>query len=96
MKHRLANLDDIPGTGTLLVPFFGREIHLWRKGERYRAAANACPHMGGPLECKGGELVCPWHGARFSLDTLRRTEGSRLMVLPTRVEDGALYYTWGE
>jgi nitrite reductase/ring-hydroxylating ferredoxin subunit len=101
MKHRLIDLADIPDAGTVLVPFFGREVHVWRHGDGARAAVNVCLHLGGPLECRDGRLVCPWHGAAYDLASGRKTEGpgpdgARLMVLPTRAEDGALYYMWGE
>jgi nitrite reductase/ring-hydroxylating ferredoxin subunit len=34
------------------------------------AIANACTHVGGPLDAgerDGNEVVCPWHGSRFDL-----------------------------
>ena len=101
MKHEICKIADIPQIGSLIAPFFGREVHVWRSGERIRAAANVCLHFGGPLDCKDGTLVCQWHGAKFDMDNGERLEGpapkgSRLMFLSTRVEDGALNYVWGE
>lgn len=101
MKHALCSLDVVPGTGSIVVPFFGREVHVFRSGGRVRAAANVCLHFGGPLECKDGQLVCPWHGASFDMETGVRVDGpapanSRLMFLSTREEEGSLYYVWGE
>jgi nitrite reductase/ring-hydroxylating ferredoxin subunit len=101
MKHTLCREADVPAEGTRLVPFFGREVHVWRTGTRIRAAANTCLHLGGPLECQGGALTCPWHGARFSLEDGRRIDGpaspeARLMFLPIRVEEGKVRYVWGE
>lgn len=101
MKHPLCLLSDVPSKGTRLVPFFGREVHVWRVGDRIRAAANTCLHLGGPLECKDGALTCPWHGARFSLEDGTKIDGpggtgARLMFLPIRVEDGEVRYVWGE
>ncbi|MBZ9819303.1 Rieske (2Fe-2S) protein [Mesorhizobium sp. CA4] len=58
MKHEICKIADIPQTGSLIAPFFGREVHVWRSGERIRAAANICLHFGGPLDCKDGSLVC--------------------------------------
>lgn len=100
MKHELIKLADIPEEGSVIVPFFGRDLHVYRSGDGYRAAANTCLHFGGPLECKGGELVCPWHGARFDMATGDRLSGpapkdARLMFLSTVVENGALHYVWG-
>lgn len=101
MKVELCKLADIPATGTILVPFFGRDLHVWLAEGRPRAAANACLHFGGPLECRDGRLVCPWHGAAYDLTTGSRVEGSgradaRLMFLSTAVEGDALVYVWGE
>jgi nitrite reductase/ring-hydroxylating ferredoxin subunit len=63
--------------------------------------ANVCLHFGGPLECKDGALVCPWHGARYDMESGLATEGparkdARLMFLPTRLENGDVNYVWGE
>lgn len=101
MKHELCKLADIPAIGSRIVPFFGREVHVYRAGDRIRAASNACLHFGGPLECKEGRLVCQWHGAVFDMASGERLEGpaarnSRLMFLSTRVEGDGLYYVWQE
>jgi nitrite reductase/ring-hydroxylating ferredoxin subunit len=101
MKHELCKIADVPDSGSRIVPFFGREVHVYRTGERLRAAANVCLHFGGPLECKDGKLVCAWHNAAFDMATGGRLEGpalagSRLMFLSTRVEGEALFYVWGE
>ena len=101
MRHPLCKLTEIPESGTRVVPFFGREIHLYRHGGEPKAALSICPHLGGPLSCEGGRLVCPWHGAEFSLSDGRRLKppaaiDARLMFLPTRAEGDTLYYVWGE
>lgn len=57
MKHEICKIADIPQAGSLIAPFFGREVHVWRSGERIRAAANVCLHFGGPLDCKDGTLL---------------------------------------
>lgn len=100
MKHELVKLSDIPKTGTIIVPFFGRELHVYLAEGKPRAVANACLHMGGPLDCKDGQFVCPWHGARFDMESGQSlsgpvAKGTRLMVVPTRVEGDALFYVWG-
>ena len=50
MKLELCKITDAPPEGTRIVPFFGRDVHVYRAGERIRAAANVCLHFGGPLE----------------------------------------------
>lgn len=101
MKHELIKLADIPASGSKVVPFFGREVHVYRSGDKPRAVANVCLHFGGPLECQDGRLTCPWHKAAFDMDSGERIEGpapknARLMFLSTRVEGDALVYVWGE
>jgi nitrite reductase/ring-hydroxylating ferredoxin subunit len=101
MKHEICKVTDIPETGTLIAPFFGRELHVFRSGDRIRAVANTCMHFGGPLDCKDGRFICQWHGASFDMESGERIEGpspknSRLMFLSTRVEGNALNYVWGK
>ena len=31
----------------------------------YEAIGLKCPHKGGPVKMKGGQLVCSWHGSAF-------------------------------
>jgi nitrite reductase/ring-hydroxylating ferredoxin subunit len=101
MKHELCKIVDVPITGSRIVPFFGREAHVYRVGDKIRAAANVCLHFGGPLECKEGKLICPWHKASFDMANGNRLDGpapigSKLMFLSTTVENDALFYVWGE
>ena len=101
MKHEICKLSDIPDEGSRMFPFFGREVHVYRADGRIRAAANTCLHFGGPLECKNGKFVCPWHGAEYDMASGERIsgpapKGARLMFLSTRVENDTLQYVWGE
>lgn len=48
----------------------GREILLARIDDRYYAADNRCPHMGGKLaqgHLEGTVVTCPLHGSQFDL-----------------------------
>jgi apoptosis-inducing factor 3 len=50
----------------------GKPVLLVNEGGQYRALAGTCTHMGAPLHegiLAGGEVRCPWHHARFSLET---------------------------
>ena len=63
----LAALRFDPGACVQVV---GRELALFRDGERLFALDNSCPHAGGPLaegSQQDGHVVCPWHGWRFEL-----------------------------
>ena len=51
------------------------------RGDRYAAVSRRCRHQlgdlsGGSLD-KDGCLVCPWHGARYDLDSGRMVRGPR-------------------
>ena len=48
----------------------GRNTLLARVGDKYYAADNRCPHMGGKLSegsLKGVVVTCPRHGSQFDL-----------------------------
>ncbi len=101
MKVPLCNVDEIPDEGALTVDFFGREVLALKTGGKPKAITNVCMHLGGPLQREGDKLVCAWHTAEFSVEDGQHLKGparrdSRLMVLPTRVEDGVLTYVYGE
>ncbi|MFO7169274.1 MAG: Rieske 2Fe-2S domain-containing protein [Chloroflexota bacterium] len=101
MKVALCRVADIPPAGVKKIDFFGREALVYLADGRPRAVANVCVHLGGPLEDTGDCLKCPWHGATYSKADGRKCDGpgrpdARLMFLPTRVEDGVLFYTWQE
>jgi nitrite reductase/ring-hydroxylating ferredoxin subunit len=101
MKFEICKVDEIPESGSKVVPFFGREVHVYKVDGRPRAAANVCLHFGGPLECRDGKFVCAWHQAEYAMEDGKRLAGpvpakAQLMFLSTRVEDGALNYVWGE
>jgi nitrite reductase/ring-hydroxylating ferredoxin subunit len=101
MKAPLCRVDEIPADGAKAVDFFGREVLVLQVDGAPRAIANVCMHLGGPLQREGDKFVCGWHGAEFSCADGRRLKGparaeSRLMTLPTRVEDGVLLYVYGE
>ncbi len=102
MKYSLSKIEDIPDKGSKLVDFFGRTIHVYKRNGKPTAVANTCMHFGGPLDycADEGKFVCQWHSAEFKEngDQLKgpAPSQSKLMFLSTRVEDGELYYVWGE
>ena len=58
-------------TGTMKVTLVdGREILIARIDEKYYAADNRCPHMGGKLsqgKLEGAVVTCPRHSSQFDL-----------------------------
>ena len=63
----------------------GRKILLAKVGDRYYAADNRCPHMGGRLSegsLEGVVVTCPRHGSQFDLSNggvVRWLKGSGLI-----------------
>ncbi len=85
-----------PGQPRLLI-VQGKRICIVRRENALYAVEDKCPHNGESLS-KGtvnylGEIICPWHGQRFSLKTGREgEERSRdLVIYPVKQEEEAVY-----
>ena len=101
MKAALCEVDQIPAEGVKKVDFFGREVLVLLQDGKAKAVVNTCLHRGGPLRLDGDKFVCEWHGAEFACSDGRCIKGparpeTRLMFLPTRIEQGVLNYVYGE
>jgi nitrite reductase/ring-hydroxylating ferredoxin subunit len=101
MKAALCEVDQIPAEGVKKVDFFGREVLVLLQDGKAKAVVNTCLHLGGPLRLDGDKFVCEWHGAEFACSDGRCLKGparpeTRLMFLPTRIEQGVLNYVYGE
>ena len=101
MREPLIPMSDIPQEGTVTVDLYGREVLVMLLNGKPRAYADVCQHHGGPLSLKGDTFVCEWHASTFEARTGRAISGpvrpdARLMMLPTRVEDGVLTYVYDE
>ena len=75
----------------------GKRICLVRTTERLLAVSDKCPHNGESLS-KGqvnylGEIVCPWHGQRFSLTTGRECgeQSQDLETYPVRMDGEGIF-----
>jgi len=103
MKHPIINLADVPESGSTVVEFFGREVHVFKQNGKVRAVANTCLHFGGPLDfdSESCQFTCQWHQAVYDAESGKPVAGpapsaSRLMYLSTIEENGQLTYVWGE
>lgn len=77
MKRRVP-AGEVPEGGACVLELDGVEVAVFRRGGEYRALGHRCPHVNGPLalgRVEGNEVICPWHGARFDLDTGKPTRG---------------------
>jgi NADPH-dependent 2,4-dienoyl-CoA reductase/sulfur reductase-like enzyme/nitrite reductase/ring-hydroxylating ferredoxin subunit len=73
------------------------KVLLVRLGGKIHACGGTCTHYGGPLHkglLKENEVTCPWHSARFDVETGQATSPPALNdagCFPVKVEDGKVY-----
>ena len=101
MKEPLIPLSDIPQEGTVTADLLGREVLVTMLNGKPRAYLNVCMHHGGPMSLDGDTFTCDWHGSTFEARSGRALSGpvrsdARLIMLPTRIEDGVLTYVYEE
>ena len=101
MKVPLCKEEEIPEEGAITVDFLGREVLVYKHNGKPKAIVNICMHLGGPMKKEGDKLVCQWHGAEFDCSQGKCLRGpprpdSRLIILPTHIEDGVLIYDYGD
>jgi nitrite reductase/ring-hydroxylating ferredoxin subunit len=101
MREVLIPISDIPPEGTVTVDLLGREVLVMLLNGRPRAYLNVCMHHGGPLSLEGGTFTCQWHASTFDARSGRALSGpvrpdARLIMLPTRVDEGVLTYVYEE
>lgn len=68
--RKVAAVADIPADEGLAITVDGLELAVFRDGEELRCIQESCPHRGAALSegfVQDGEVVCPWHGWRYSL-----------------------------
>ena len=88
---KVAHTDEIP-EGSIKICEHYPDIILVHYQQQFYALENACSHNGAPLEegtLENGELVCPWHGARFCLQSGTATlppAYEPITTYPVRVE----------
>ena len=74
MPHyvKVATTDELGEQQAKLVELEGQTIALFRVDGAFYALSDTCTHRGGPLsegELEGAEVTCPWHGAKFDIQT---------------------------
>ena len=66
----VSTLEELKEGVIKVVNVAGHEILLARIGDKYYAADNRCPHMGGKLsegKLEGTVVTCPRHSSQFDL-----------------------------
>ena len=83
----VARTDEIKEGVMKEVPVAGGEVLLVKIGDRYYAADNRCPHLGGKLsqgQLEGMVVTCPRHDSQFDLSdgqVVRWLKGSGLISI---------------
>jgi nitrite reductase/ring-hydroxylating ferredoxin subunit len=101
MKEPLIPMSEIPEVGAVTANLLGREVLVTMLQGKPRAYLNVCMHHGGPLLLDGDTFTCDWHGSTFEARSGKALSGpvrsdARLIMLPTRIEDGVLTYVYDE
>src|SRR5512139_3490028 len=68
----VANIDELPTGTRQVVDVDGTAVAVFNLGGEYFAIRDECTHDGGELangKLEGEVIVCPRHGARFSVRT---------------------------
>ena len=69
---RVGRAGDVPDGRPEVFDVEDRRIAIYRLDDGYYAIDDMCTHDGGPLaegEVEGDQVICPRHGARFSIKT---------------------------
>jgi 3-phenylpropionate/trans-cinnamate dioxygenase ferredoxin subunit len=69
---RVGRTSEVPLGGAEVFVVEDRQIAVYRLPDGYYAIDDICTHDGGPLaegEVEGDQVICPRHGARFSIKT---------------------------
>lgn len=68
----VANVEELPPGTRRVVDVDGTAVAVFNLGGEYFAIRDACTHDGGELasgKLEGEVIICPRHGARFSVRT---------------------------
>jgi nitrite reductase/ring-hydroxylating ferredoxin subunit len=79
----LGPVDALRSELPLTLEVGGHRFRIVERGEALYAHSLECPHWLGPLDgcdAHASELVCPWHGYRFDLETGRSVDGRGLRL----------------
>ena len=69
---KVAKKSEIPSDTGKHVEVKGKEMALFKIGNKVCAIQHVCPHQGGPLAeggIEGSVVTCPWHGWQFDVTT---------------------------
>lgn len=94
---RVGRTGDVPEGRPEVFDVEERKIAVYRLDDGFYAIDDICTHDGGPLaegEIEGDQVICPRHGARFSIKTgaaLTFPAVTPVECYPIRVEGDDLF-----
>lgn len=92
----VTNIDELTQSTRRVVDVDGVNVAVFNLGGEYFAIKDECPHDGGVLsngELDGEVIICPRHGARFSIRTgavLGPPAYEDLVTFPVRISQGMI------
>lgn len=93
----VANIDELPPGSRRVVDLDGVAVAVFNLDGEYYAIQDVCPHDGGNLANgaveEGEVIVCPRHGARFSIKSgavLGPPAYEDIRTFPVRITDGKI------
>lgn len=92
----VAKVSELPAGSHRVVDVDGASVAVFNVGGEYYAIEDVCTHDGGQLTggtVEGDQVVCPRHGARFSIRTgaaLTAPAYEPTAKFPLRVENGVV------
>jgi nitrite reductase/ring-hydroxylating ferredoxin subunit len=75
-------------------PELKNELLVWNSGQKYHIYSSFCPHFGGPLAIKDGQLHCYFHDYKFDIESgecLNREFGSKCQKIVYFSESDGLF-----
>jgi nitrite reductase (NADH) small subunit/3-phenylpropionate/trans-cinnamate dioxygenase ferredoxin subunit len=72
MRQKIGKVSDIPQDGGIVVEISGRQVAVFKAGDKFYAIDNICHHQGGPLGegyLDGTTVTCPWHAWTYDVAT---------------------------
>lgn len=92
----IISIDSFPENGLYATIVNGWHILISRFDSNYHALNNRCTHAASPIangRVRGGQIMCPLHGARFELKTGKCVGGAHrdIRIFEVKVENGLIW-----
>ena len=87
---------DLPITGEYKYfdyPELKNELLVWNNAGSYRVYSSFCPHFGGPITIKDGQLHCYFHDYKFDAENgicINREFGGKCQIISFFLESDGL------